>query len=108
MEKVRPQGERELHDIPVMDEDVFDLDRDFDILEATEGRRIPSSPKESAPISAQGRIELAKEMLHRAITELEHVGNHTDVPRALVANAMDAGLRVRAVYAYLAEVQDGQ
>lgn len=96
METEESKIERDLAGIPIMDED------DVVLLAPS----VPP-PQESAPISARGRVALAKELLRRAAGELQLVQG-PGVSKALEANALAAALRARAVYMDLDEAEDGE
>lgn len=63
---------RELTGIPVMDDDNLNaLDAAVEAAKARQEARKAPAAQESAPVSARGRVALAREMMHRAMMELD-------------------------------------
>ncbi len=88
LQEAQKREEDRLASIPIMDED-DDLDRGLDILEAAEGQRVVRTAEASAPISMRGRLVLAREMLVRAVAELEAVAAARGVAGSWVITARE-------------------
>lgn len=105
--RLTPVEARHLTGIPVLDEEAGDGLRPDELLviapDAVTTVRVPA--RESAPVSVRGRLALAREMLVRAVSELDvviaEVGQDSDLPKearldALTAvSHLDSELRLR-------------